>query len=43
LTNQGFSHLARLLQQLGESETATAEDTLSTIAQLCIQLEMMID
>lgn len=43
LTNQGFSHLARLLQQLGESETATAEDTLSAIAQLCIQLEMMID
>ncbi|MFU2171407.1 SWIM zinc finger family protein [Klebsiella grimontii] len=42
-TNQGFSHLARLLQQLGESETATAEDTLSAIAQLCIQLEMMID
>ncbi|QPF26119.1 SWIM zinc finger family protein [Klebsiella sp. BDA134-6] len=43
LANAGFSHLARLLRQLGESETATSEDTLSTIAQLCIQLEMMID
>ena len=43
LANAGFSHLARLLRQLGESETATAEDTLSAIAQLCIQLEMMID
>ena len=43
LTNGGFNHLARLLRQLAERETATSEDTLSAIAQLCIQLEMMID
>lgn len=43
LTNGGFNHLARLLHQLAERETATSEETLSAIAQLCIQLEMMID
>ena len=43
LINGGFNHLARLLHQLAERETATSEDTLSAIAQLCIQLEMMID
>jgi hypothetical protein len=43
LTNKGFSHLARLLYLLSESETATTEDTLSAITQLCVQLEIMID
>ncbi|HEY4466291.1 MAG TPA: SWIM zinc finger family protein [Klebsiella sp.] len=43
LTNKGFSHLARLLYLLSESETATTEDTLNAITQLCVQLEMLID
>ena len=43
LTNNGFPHLAHLLRQLGESETETTTDTLSAIAQLCIQLDVMLD
>lgn len=43
LTNNGFPHLAHLLRQLGERETETTTDTLSAIAQLCIQLDVMLD